>query len=189
MPGIENVIKKILIGIILLLLTAGVFFLSRKKETTIPVIPSKGEADIVMEDFSIPETESKGGGLKWELKAKKAEVYKPENKTILYDLEARFTMEDGKKMTLIADAGVFNTATKDMIVQKKEKDVKVISENGYVLTTTTLRWVEAERRIMTDEPVLLTGSKLRVEGKGLLFNVDNQIAEVLRDVKTTLYSR
>ena len=62
----------------------------------------------------------------------------------------------------------------DFSVIEAQGEVVVVSHSGYTLQTEHLTYREEDRSVRTDAPVRLTSAKLRLDGVGLILNLDTQ---------------
>ncbi|HBO84481.1 MAG: LPS export ABC transporter periplasmic protein LptC [Deltaproteobacteria bacterium GWC2_42_11] len=127
--------------------------------------------------------EDKNGRKEWELDALKAEYFKEDDTTIFEDVKVIFYAKDGKTFVVKGKRGKLVNQTKDVEING---DVSVISEDGYKLTTESLRFEAGIKQIKTDDRVFLTGSTIDVEGVGLLIDINKETVSVLKNVRTVL---
>jgi LPS export ABC transporter protein LptC len=128
-------------------------------------------------------TETREGVMEWELEAISAQYFKEEN-TVLFDkVKATFFGKSGETYVLVGDKGKFNTQTKAIEVFN---GVTLSSSDGYQMRTRSLKYQAEKKELSTSDAVKITGPQLRVEGIGLIVEVDRQQMKVLRQVTTTL---
>lgn len=187
---VEKKVKRFLLLFIVVLLASGLlFFLINRspEETNRPAITAKTTtADVVIDGFHLSQTEK--DRIKWELKAESAEIYREEKKAILRNIELTFKRTEGNiagnTIILKGEEGILNTETRDILLKKKTRDIVVTTDKGYTFTVASLRWDEANRRLISDDDVNLIGPNIEVKGKGIAVNVDHQQIEVLSNVRT-----
>ncbi len=150
-----------------------------KKES----FPDK-DADMTMDNFHF--TQAGQGKSDWEVKAVRAKLFKKENKAVLEDVVAVFTTSQGVRLELKGDEGLFNTESHDIYIRKRNNDIKIISSNGYTMTTDSLSWDNKKRVVATDDAVLIEGKEIKLKGKGLRINAISQELEVLSDVEAVI---
>lgn len=130
-------------------------------------------------------TQSENGRIAWRMRARTADLY--ENKEArLRDLEITFINPDRKEAALLGESGTLDTATGNASVRGREREVRIVTSEGYLLTTSSLFWNAAERTIATPDPFKLLGSEIYLEGKGLSANVDMRTIVVNDNVKAVL---
>ena len=93
---------------------------------------------MTMDNFHF--TQAGKGKTDWEVKAVRAKLFKKENKAVLEDVVAVFTTSQGIRLELKGDEGLFNTESHDIYIRKRNNDIKIISSNGYTMTTDSLSW-------------------------------------------------
>jgi len=118
-----NNIRKILLGLILLLLTVTAYNLIKSLyKETLPVEALKTmskNVDIKIENFKV--THDVLGDKDWEIKAKEAKVENKENKIILTDVNVTLNAEESRTSTISADSGTINRETKDIQLEGNVK--------------------------------------------------------------------
>lgn len=186
--------RKLRIGLILLLvstilITVTIIYINLKKKENSPdtfkkeSFPDK-DADMTMDNFHF--TQAGKGKIDWEVKAVRAKLFKKENKAVLEDVEAVFTTPKGIRLELKGDEGLFNTELHDIYIRKKNNKIKIISSNGYTMTTDSLSWNNKNRIVATDDAVLIEGKEIKLKGKGLRINAVTQELEVVSDVEAVI---
>ncbi len=112
----KNNIRKILLGLILLLMTLSAYSLIKAlNKGAIPVETLKmmsKNVDIEIKNFKV--TNEVLGDKNWEIKAKSAKVKNEENKIILTDVNVTLNADENRKSTISADTGTINRETKDI---------------------------------------------------------------------------
>jgi LPS export ABC transporter protein LptC len=115
-PMQKNNIRKILLGLILLLMTISAYSLIKSlNKGSLPIETLKKmskDVDIEIENFKV--THEGLGNKTWEIKAKEAKVKNKENKIILTDVNVTLNAEENRKSTISADTGTLNRKTKDI---------------------------------------------------------------------------
>ena len=186
--------RKLRIGLLLLLvctilITVAIIYVNLKKKENSPetfkkeLFPDK-DADMTMDNFHF--TQAGKGKIDWEVKAVRAKLFKKENKAVLEDVEAVFTTSQGIRLELKGDEGLFNTESHDIYIRKKNNDIKIVSSNGYTMTTDSLSWNNKKRVVATDDAVSIEGKDIKVRGKGLRINAVTQELEVMSDVEAVI---
>jgi LPS export ABC transporter protein LptC len=148
-------------------------------EKNIPLPPSS--ADLKLDRVHYTETHE--GVKEWELEANSAQYFKEES-TILFDkVKATFFGKEGQAYILVGKKGTFNTQTK---VIELFDDLKLESSDGYQMRTRSLKYEAGKREFRTADAVEIKGPQIRVEGIGLIVDLDRQRLQVLDQVTTTL---
>jgi LPS export ABC transporter protein LptC len=113
---LKNNIRKILLGLILLLMTLSAYSLIKAlNKGALPIETLKmmsKNVDIEIKNFKV--TNEVLGDKKWEIKAKTAKVKNEENKIILTDVYVTLNADENRKSTISADTGTINRETKDI---------------------------------------------------------------------------
>ena len=143
--------------------------------------PPTTQADLKLD--RVHYTETRDGVKEWELEAISAQYFKEES-TILFDkVKATFFGKEGQAYTLVGEKGKFNPQTKAM---ELFDGVQLESSDGYQMRTRSLKYEAGKRELRTADAVEIDGPQLRVEGIGLIVDLDGQRLQVLRQVTTTL---
>lgn len=136
-----------------------------------------------MEGFQFAQFEN--GTVRWRMTARQADLY--ENKEAQARMiEVDFRGEGQRTVTLIGDRGTLNTATGDAALSRGASDVRVLTGDGYLLTTASLVWSASESLVRTFDPFKLLGTNIYLEGKGFSANTDLQQFTVKKNVKAVL---
>lgn len=151
------------------------------KEKTQPVTKTASSADLKLD--RVRYTETREGMKEWELEASSAQYFKEENTVMLKEIKATFFGKNQETYVLVGEKGKFNTQTK---VIEMFGGVNVDSSDGYHFRTQSLKYQADKRELSTPDPVKVEGPQIRVEGIGLIVEVDRQRLHVLREVNTTL---
>ncbi len=115
-------------------------------------------------DFSL--TESVEGTKKWTLWAEWAAIFNESAKVHAKIVRIDFFREDGTKFSeLKADSGVLSQDTNDMEALGR---VVVATEEGVVLETESLRWLNTAQQIVSDDFVKITKGRDVLTGVGLV---------------------
>ncbi|MDH5761368.1 MAG: LPS export ABC transporter periplasmic protein LptC [Nitrospinota bacterium] len=119
----KNNIRKILLGVIFLLMTVSIISLVKSlNKKSLPVETLKmmsKNVDIEIENFKV--THEALGNKDWEIKAKEAKVKNEESKIILTDVNVTLNSSKNQKSTISADSGTINRETKDIQLEGNVK--------------------------------------------------------------------
>ena len=122
-PMQKNNVRKILLGLILVLVTISAYSLIKSlNKSALPIETLKTmskNVDIEIENFKV--THEGLGDNSWEIEAKDAKVKNEENKIILTDVNVTLNAEENRKSTISADNGTINRETKDIQLEGNVK--------------------------------------------------------------------
>jgi LPS export ABC transporter protein LptC len=170
----------------LIVLLYGSYLLLRGADVTIPSLfrpPSGPRLIMSMEGFRFAESDK--GRVSWRMHAGNADLY--ENKEAqLKGLDITFISPDNKEAVLSGDTGRMDTVTGNASIRRGTREVRVVTSDGYVLSTDSLFWRAGERLIRTADPFKLLGSEIYLEGKGFSANIDLRTLMVDGNVKAVL---
>jgi LPS export ABC transporter protein LptC len=176
------------LGVLLVLIAAlyGGYALLRGTYLTEPTLyqpPSGVRLLMSMEGFSFVEMES--GRVLWRMAAGSADLY--ENKEAqLKNVEITFVAPDSRQARLLGEFASLDTVSGDVSIRRGLREVRIVTSEGYLLTTNSLFWRANQRIVRTEDPFKLLGSELYLEGRGLLGNADMLTIEVDEHVKAVL---
>ena len=167
-------------------LAIGSYLLMRGTDITIPILfhPAPG-ARLVMSMDGFRFTQSENGSVSWRMDASNADLY--ENKEAqLQDIKIVFKSLEDKESTILGEKGTMDTTNGNASIRRVTREVRVITSDGYLLTTDSLFWKAGERVVWTADPFKLLGSEIYLEGTGISANVDMRTIMVKNDVKAVL---
>lgn len=150
---------------------------STKKDTPAPTT----QADLKLD--RVHYTETRDGVKEWELEATSAQYFKEESTVLLDKVKATFFGKEGQAYTLVGEKGKFNPQTKAI---ELFGGIQLESSDGYQMRTQSLQYEAGKRQLGTTDAVEIEGPQLRVEGIGLIVDLEGQRLRVLRQVTTTL---
>jgi LPS export ABC transporter protein LptC len=165
---------------------SGAYFILSRADMTLPPLlrPAAGSRLFMsMEGFRFSQSEN--GRVAWRVRARNADLYESKEAK-LKDLEITFSTPDNKEAVLIGEQGVLDTVSGNGSVKSVDHEVRIVSSDGYLLTTNALFWKARERQVITPDPFKLLGSEIYLEGKGLSANVDMRTITVNSNVKAVL---
>ena len=136
-----------------------------------------------MEGFRFAQSEH--GRISWRMHARKADLYESKEAR-LKDLEITFFTTDKREGVLTGEAGTMDTSTGNASISRVSREVRVVTSDGYLLTTNSLFWKAGERLVRTPDPFKLLGSEIYLEGKGLSADLDMRTIVVNSNVKAVL---
>ena len=174
---------------VLLVITAvfyGSYHLFREADVTMPSLFQRTSGSrllMSMEGFKF--TQSENGRISWRMNARNADLYESKEAQ-LKDLEITFIAPDKREAALLGEVGTMDTVTGNASVHRGSREVRIVTSDGYLLTTDSLFWKAGERLVRTPDPFKLLGSEIYLEGKGLSGNVDMRTIVVNSDVKAVL---
>jgi LPS export ABC transporter protein LptC len=164
----------------------GSYLLMRGTEIVMPVLFHAASGPrLVMSMDGYRFTQSENGRVSWRMDARSAELY--ENKEAqLQDIKIVFKSTENKDSTILGETGTMDTASGNASIRRVTREVRVITSDGYLLTTDSLFWKAGERVVWTADPFKLLGSEIYLEGMGMSANVDMRTILVKNDVKAVL---
>ena len=176
------------LGVLLVLIAAlyGAYALLRGTDLTMPTLfqPASGTRLLMsMEGFRFVETEN--GKVAWRMTADNADLY-DSKEAQLKNIEITFIAPDSREARLLGEAATLDTVTGDASIRRGVRDVRIVTSEGYLLTTNSLFWRAGQRIVRTADPFKLLGSELYLEGQGLSGNADMRTIEVDKHVKAVL---
>jgi len=164
----------------------GGYLLFRGADIAMPALfqPAPGTRLLMsMDGFRF--TQSENGRVSWRMSSRSADLF--ENKEAqLKDIEIVFKSPDRKEASLLGERGTMDTATGNASIRRGGREVRIVTSDGYLLTTNSLYWKAGERLVRTPDPFKLLGREIYLEGRGLSANVDMRTLMVDSNVKAVL---
>jgi hypothetical protein len=181
------VFKTLVVFLILSAAIYGGYHLLRGADIGVPTIfqPAGGVRLLLsMEGFQFAQ--STDGKISWRMFAKDAGLY-GDKEAKLEDVEINFNSPDGSRAAkLLGETATMDTLTGNSSIRRGSKEVRIITSDGYLLTTNSLFWKAGERLVWTPEPFKLLGSEIYLEGVGLSASADMRSLVVKNHVKAVL---
>lgn len=134
-----------LIGLVILLLVAGIYFLF--KDDAPRGDGENGTSSTAMEFSNIEMKEDQGGRSVWRIKAKHVSMSRDKNTAELEGLEGTF-IKDGDELHLTADIGKLNRKEKTVYI---EGHVEGKSSDGMILHAKNLTYDGKTEELSTDQ--------------------------------------
>ncbi len=183
---ISKKIKWIAASILLISTIFAVFYMLGSTDISMPsLFPHESGPRLLMSIDGFRLRQSENGRVSWQIEASSAELY--ENKEArLRDLSIHLNSEGGGDVRLISETGAIDTYTGNASLRGESGEVRVITSEGYLLTTNSLHWLAGEKIIRTHEPFKLLGNNIYLEGRGVSANVDIRKFVVEKNVKAVL---
>ena len=181
-----QILKALSVFLVLFAIFYGGYRWLRGTDMTMPSLfrPAPGARRVMsMEGFRFAQSEN--GRISWRMYARKADLYESKEAR-LKDLEITFFAPDKREGTLIGDTGTMDTATGNASVSRVSREVRVVTSDGYLLTTNALFWKAGKRLVRTPDPFKLLGREIYLEGKGLSADIDMHTIVVDSNVKAVL---
>lgn len=153
-----------------------------EKLSEVPKISTDGadtRADTRLEKIHL--VEDKQGQKTWELEATSAQQYQDQNMLVLKDVKVTFFSKEGRVFFLSGKEGKVYQDSKNMEIFG---DVVLTSDDGYSLKTQSISYNHKENKARTSDPVEIEGEQLRLEGRGMLVDMEAKTFKVLSQVKT-----
>ena len=149
-----------------------------------PVQPAPGERLLIsMDGFRFAQ--SHDGKVVWRMLAQNADLY-GNKEAQLKEIEIFFNNPNDRDATLLGETGTMYTITGNASIHRGAKEVRIMTSDGYLLTTDSLFWKAGGRLVWTEGPFKMLGSEIYLEGVGLSANVDLHSVVVKNNVKAVL---
>jgi LPS export ABC transporter protein LptC len=146
--------------------------------------PAQGKRALIeMDGYRMVQSED--GRAAWSITAGSAELFDT-REALLRELEIVLYYPDGRTAALIAEEGSMNTVTGDASVRRGAREVRIVTSDGYLMTTDSLFWRSVERVIRTASPFRVLGREIFLEGVGMTANADLRKVVVEKNVKAIL---
>jgi LPS export ABC transporter protein LptC len=177
-----NRLKIALISVMVLLVASGGVLVAQwLRSAKAPVKPLSflpNKADMGLKQIHL--TEVKAGDRQWDLEAKSAQYFQEENLALLKDIKARIFSRDGRQFDITGDSARLDLKSRDVEVRG---NIIAKSSDGYELRTESLKFIQASRKIITDSPVVVKSPQFKLEGVGLVIDLDRRSFRLLKQVE------
>lgn len=145
-------------------------------------VDNKDIPDEIVTDFVTAETDS--GRVAWTLMAPQAYKFNSRKIFLMDDPRIDFFDDLGNlQTTLTSDNGEYFQTSRDMLAYG---NVVVVSVDGAVLETDSLRYVNAKDQIVSDSHVKITRDRNVTTGIGLRCDHNLNSVEILRNVEAVI---
>ncbi len=173
-------------AVFLLIAAYGVHHLLSGREIALPSLfrPVPG-ARLILSMDGFKSEMSENGKVTWRMTGRSADLY--ENKEAkVQDVEIVFKNPGMGDAVLIGETGIMNTSSGNATIRGDTREVRIVTSDGYLLTTNSLSWKAEERVVRTTDPFKLLGREIYLEGRGILAKVDSNTIVVDNNVKAVL---
>jgi LPS export ABC transporter protein LptC len=166
-----------------------ILFVVALRQRSVPTSQAVPPADQNGDDTSsltinhMEYSEVSQGRTRYTVEANTARHYEQQQQTFLNKVTVVFFQADGGKITLVADEGSIDHASKNM---EAHGNVHVNYNDTYELTTDRLFYDNASDLAFTPDPVLIVGRGLTLHGVGAKLELDEHTMKVLSRVDTRL---
>lgn len=158
----------------------------RSADFTVPALfrPAPDKRLLIsMDGFRFAQSEN--GRVPWRVNAARTELFESKEAK-LKDIEISFVELDGRKTVLLGESGTMDTLNGNATIRRGLREVRVITSDGYLMTTNTLYWKADAREVRTADPFKVLGKEIYLEGKGFSADVDMRKMLVNGNVKAVL---
>jgi len=167
----------------LAIVAAGLYWGGQREEEKQPglkIIDDK--VDLYIRDVHYTEVGDSGNRL--EINADSATFLKKENEARFARVRMKLILPDGKSYELTADRGLLRTDLKDVEI---EGNVVILSNRGDRFTTNRLKYSDREKRIYTEDPVMLSNPRFEVKGKGMILLLKSEHVTIAGGVRAQIH--
>jgi len=177
---VDRLAHRILIAVVLfVLVVAGILVARTRTVQTEAVGTAPSSADLSIKQVHLREESARGGW--WQLTADQAAVFEDEGRTSLRKVRVR-VWDPEQAWTIVGDEGDFFKATGNVQLRG---NVVMVSDDGFRLETTLLRWDGADQRLWTDLPVRIHRRGAVIDGRGLEVHVADEATTVEGRLRAT----
>jgi LPS export ABC transporter protein LptC len=176
-----------LVCIALLVLTVGFFMVrSRKEMSRKPVaIETASSEGIKLADIHLTQ-EGTGEDVKWTLDAKEVRISEDKQNVAFTSFSLKLEPSEGPVINLEGETGRYDRGAG---VLHLSGALRGRTADGYAIATESAVYNHKEGRLVTEDPVLITGPFLSVEGEGLTYDIATETLEIKSKVNTQIRGR
>jgi len=148
--------------------------------------PKEEEPKVAAEDTKmnlekVHFVEDKGGKKTWELEAQSVQQYEEQNLLILKDVKVTVYTKEGRSFVISGKEGRVHQDSKDA---ELSGNVILTSSDGYRLMTQSVAYDHHMKRVTTPDLVEIQGDQIRVQGKGMVVDMEARTFRIMNQVKT-----
>lgn len=161
--------------------------LYRKTELTLPnFLRTYKQTKVLMSMQGFRFMQFEKNEVPWKMEARLADLY--ENKEArMNDVMIEFSGAGSRVVSLLGEEGTLNTTSGDAVIRRRERDVRIVTSDGYLLRTSSLTWNSRDRNVSTHDPFNLLGDTIYLEGRGLKADTNLRMLTVNDRVKAVLH--
>ena len=182
---LRSLVLLFVLGVLAALLY-GSYRILRETNLAIPSLfnPSQGRRALIdMDGFRMVQSED--GRTAWSMNARTVELFDNREATAR-EVEIVLYYPDGRTAALLAEEGLVNTVSGDAKVRRGEREVRIVTSDGYLMTTDSLSWKAKERAVRTSSFFRVLGKEIFLEGTGMTASADLRKVVVEKNVKAIL---
>jgi LPS export ABC transporter protein LptC len=120
----------------------------------------------------------------WELKAEAVEYQQSQNLIAFKKVTLTYFPKESKPLTLVGNFGKLDTQNKNVTI---EGEVVISSQEGYELRVPSLQYLDSSKEISSEGSVSFTGPHHKLEGQGMIMNLESQKVKVKSKARMTFY--
>ncbi len=143
-------------------------------------------ADIRLSGFFLQEHD--GGKPQFRISAREAEFFEEINQIELDTVQGTLITREGLEVSFHGERGVVDTVSRNIILERGDKDLEVELSNGFKIDAKRLEWDAGSRHLTSVDPVQLSGHGVIIKGQDFLLSLDQQILSLNKNVYLT-YTR
>jgi LPS export ABC transporter protein LptC len=183
----ERMRKAKLVLLVTIALIAGIIAaflwlnLQGKRDSRSQEEPKVTAEDTKMNLEKVHFVEDKGGKITWELEAQSVQQYEDQNLLVLRDVKVTVYTKEGRSFVISGKEGRVNQDSKNA---ELSGNVTLTSSDGYRLRTHSVAYDHQARKVTTPDPVEIEGDQLRVQGKGMVVDMEARTFRIMNRVKT-----
>jgi len=157
------------------------FNLHGKKGSRVQEEPKVTAEDTKMNLEKVHFVEDKGGKKTWELEAQSVQQYEDQNLLILRDVKVTVYTKEGRSFVISGKEGRVHQDSKDA---ELSGNVILTSSDGYQLRTQSVAYDHHMKKVTTPDLVEIQGDQIRVQGKGMVVDMEARTFRIMNQVKT-----
>ncbi|MGD2125176.1 MAG: LPS export ABC transporter periplasmic protein LptC [Desulfobacteraceae bacterium] len=173
-----------LAGILVLLAVVSFYLIQAQKEPIQKPALAEADADegVKLEDIHYTQNDP-DQRVKWVLDATEVKLTKDKRYIRFRDFRLRLEPEDRPAVELEGKKGKYDKNTGEITLRG---NLRGRTDNGYRFMTERAIYKQKQGDLETDQPVKIIGPFFSVEGRGLYFNVENEILIIHHNVTTSI---
>jgi len=173
-----------LVCIALLVLAVGFFMVrSRKEMSRKPVaVETASSKGVKLADIHLTD-DGAGKDVRWTLDAKEVTISEDKQNVVFTSFSLKLEPSKGPVINLEGETGHYDRSAG---VLHLSGALRGRTADGYAIATDRAVYSHNEGRLVTEDPVLITGPSFSVEGEGLTYDITTETLEIKSKVNTQI---
>lgn len=141
-------------------------------------------SDIHLDGFLLKEFQE--GVLRLNISARQADYFDNQSLLKLEDIQGIIRDSSGRVVSFQGGVGHVNSKTRNFFIGKSDTDVQIHLGNGLTLKASSLIWKDDVGKLVSSDPVQISGKGFVIDGNGFSFALEKQELYLDKNVHLSL---